>query len=40
MAVRLSDLRASHAYLQENPGIHFCYRLNKPMGHSVAGMIR
>jgi hypothetical protein len=25
---------------RKNPGIHFCYRLSRPQGHSAAGRIK
>ena len=38
--VRLSALRTGRLYLPGNtPGIHFCYRLSRPQGHSAAGRI-
>jgi len=37
---RLSALRTDRLYPPENiPGTHFCWRLNRPQCHSVAGMI-
>jgi hypothetical protein len=38
--VRLSALRTDRLYSPGNiPGIHFCYRLGRPHGHSSAGRI-
>jgi len=38
--VRLSALRTGRLYPLGNiPGIHFCYRLSQPQGHSAAGRI-
>ena len=37
---RLSALRTDRLYPPGNkPGTHFCWRLSRPQGHSVAGMI-
>ena len=39
--VRLSALRTGLLYLPGDiPGIHFCYRLRRPQGHSAARRIR
>ena len=39
--VRLSVLRTGRLYPLGNiPGTHFCLRLSRPQGHSVAGRIR
>jgi hypothetical protein len=38
---RLSALSTGCLYLPEKiPGTHFCYRLSRPQGHSVAGRIK
>jgi len=39
--MRLSALRTGRFYSPGYiPGIHFCYRLSRPQGHSAAGRIR
>jgi hypothetical protein len=41
MAVSLSGLTRRQPFiLRKIPGIHFCWRLSRPQGHSAAGMIR
>jgi hypothetical protein len=41
MAVRLSALRAGRLFTSSKiPGIHFCYMLSRPQGHSAPGRFR
>jgi hypothetical protein len=40
MAVSLLALRAGHTLpLRKIPGVHFCWRLSRPQGHSAAARI-
>jgi len=39
--IRLSALCSGHFYIPgDTPGTHFCFRLNQPQGHSVAGRMK